>query len=331
MPLSKLQSADRAGSNAQPAVPAGPLICIVGPTGAGKTAAALDIARFLQAEARSCVVINADSRQLYTDFPLITAQPSPAERAVCPHGLYGYVPSHEKSSAGQWQARAEACLKQAQFEGHMPLVVGGTGLYIKALLDGIVDIPACNAAISARLQAECAHSGPALLHERLSTIDLAYAQRIHPNDRQRIVRALEVWESTGKTFSWWHGQQVPPSPRPVLRLGIGLPLDELTPLLNRRVDAMLEAGALNEALAAWKNCPNPQAPAWNSIGCAELAAWIMGQKSWEQCVAEWKQKTRAYAKRQLTWFKADGRIHWLSPTNSPLGLVKEFLAQVSER
>lgn len=289
------------------------LICLAGPTGCGKTAAALRLARLLGRAGRSAVVVNADSRQVYADFPLITAQPSAEERAACPHLLYGYLPTTDKSSAGRWADRARAALARVDAEGGVPLLVGGTGLYLKALLDGMADIPAPDPAVSARLLDECEARGAPALHARLTDIDPVYAARIHPHDRQRIVRALEVWESTGKTFTWWHAHTPPPPPRPVLRLGVGLPLDELTPLLRARILAMLEAGALDEARVALARCPDTSAPGWSGIGCAELAAHLDGRLSLDACVELWTRNTRAYAKRQWTWFRADDRILWQRP------------------
>lgn len=288
-------------------------ICLVGPTGSGKTAAALHLARLLREQGLAPTVINADSRQVYADFPIITAQPSREERAVCPHLLYGYLPTTDKSSAGRWTDRARRALAEVTARGGVPLLVGGTGLYLKALLDGMADIPAPDPAVSARLLEECQEQGSVALHKRLGVVDPAYAARIHPHDRQRIVRALEVWESSGKTFTWWHAQTPPPLDAPILRLGIGLPLEELTPLLRGRILSMLQAGALDEARSALRRCPDTRAPGWTGIGCAELAAHLNGGLDLTACVDLWTRNTRAYAKRQWTWFRADDRILWLRP------------------
>ena len=144
-------------------------------------------------------------------------------------------------------------------------------------------------------------------------LDPAYAAKIHPNDSQRTVRALEVWESTGRTFTWWHEQTPPPAPYDVLRIGIGLPLQELTPFLERRISIMMDMGAMDEAIKALRLCPDIEAPAWSGIGCAETAAFLKGSISLEDCLDRWKRNTRAYAKRQWTWFRADKRILWHRP------------------
>lgn len=300
------------------------IICIAGPTGSGKTAASLHLAQTLMACGRQPVIINADSRQTYADFPIITAQPSPEERAVCPHLLYGYLATTEKSSAGRWAEKAADVIKSAIAKGQQPVLVGGTGLYLRALLDGMAEIPAPDPAVSARLDDECAKLGPQLLHQRLDTIDPDYAGRIHPNDRQRVVRALEVWESTGKTFTQWHHTTpdrgmlgialADKGELDILRLGVGIPLNELSPLLVTRIDAMLDAGALDEARTAMLRCPDTSAPGWTGIGCAETATYLNGTNSLSDCITQWGQNTRAYAKRQWTWFRADQRIRWYLPS-----------------
>nr|GBO96178.1 tRNA dimethylallyltransferase [Nitratidesulfovibrio sp. HK-II] len=289
------------------------VICLVGPTGAGKTAAALHLARTFGGG-----VVNADSRQVYRDFPIITAQPSPEERAVCPHLLYGFLPSTEKISAGVWTDRATAAIDElrqntSRPNGLLPLLVGGTGLYLKTLLDGIADIPRVDPAIGARLERECDALGAPALHARLAVIDPEYAARIHPNDRQRAVRALEVHEGTGHTLSWWHARPVPPPRFAALRMGMDMSLEELTPRLDRRIDLMLAAGALDEARAARAVCDDPAAPGWSGIGCAELYRHLTGELPCAEARLLWLRNTRAYAKRQLTWFRADRRIHWIRP------------------
>ncbi len=294
------------------------VICLVGPTGAGKTAAALHLARTFGGG-----VVNADSRQVYRDFPVITAQPSPEERAVCPHLLYGFLPSTEKISAGVWTDKATAVIDdlrraglrrdESRRDGLLPLLVGGTGLYLKTLLDGIADIPRVDPAIGARLERQCDDLGAPALHARLAAIDPEYAARIHPNDRQRTVRALEVHEGTGRTLSWWHARPVPPPRFAALRLGMDMSLDELTPRLDRRIGLMLEAGALDEARAARALCDDPAAPGWSGIGCAELYRHLTGELTLPEARLLWLRNTRAYAKRQLTWFRADRRIRWVRP------------------
>ena len=157
-----------------------PVVCLAGPTGSGKTALALHLARAL-----GCEIINADSRQVYADFPLITAQPSPEERAAAPHHLYGFLPSAQKISAGRWAAMAAAAAAKVRARGGVPLLVGGTGLYFQALLRGMAAIPAVAPEVTRRLEERLRAEGPEALHAALARADPAYAARIHPRDRQR--------------------------------------------------------------------------------------------------------------------------------------------------
>lgn len=295
-----------------------PLICIAGPTGAGKSAAALLLARELNG-----AIINADSRQVYADFPIITAQPNPEELALAPHHLYGFLPCREKISAGRYRELAEAKIAEVAANGQVPVLVGGTGLYFQALLQGMADIPPVPAEIHTAWQERCKAEGSAALHALLLEKDPGYARKIHPNDRQRVSRALEVMEATGKPFSWWHDEQsraAGPTPRPALLMGVGLPLADLEPLLGRRIELMLEAGAVAEAEKALQACPDRATPGWSGIGCAELGRFLAGEISLEDCKEQWRRNTRAYAKRQLTWFRARPGIAWHQP-----GQAKEML------
>lgn len=298
-------------------------VCLVGPTGVGKSALAIRLAREFDGE-----IVNADSRQVYRAFPLITAQPSSEERKACPHALYGFLDTQESLSAGAWAGLALKTAQAIADQGGLPLLVGGTGFYLRALTDGIATIPPVAPSLSARLAEECAKLGPGCLHARLAIIDPAYASRIHPNDRQRVLRALEVYESTGRTFSWWHAQTPPPLEADVLRIGIGLPLQTLTPQLAARVERMLEAGAAEEARREFARCPD-DGPGWSGIGCRELQAWLRGTCELEQARELWIKNTRAYAKRQLTWFNADERIRWFTPDDLAAvpGFIRKWLHQ----
>ena len=285
-----------------------PVICLAGPTGSGKTAAALALADALNGE-----VINADSRQVYADFPCITAQPTQEERAHCPHHLYGFLPTAQKISAGRWADQAAALARQILDKGKTPLLIGGTGLYFNTLLHGTAQIPPVEAALTQALTARIEAQGPAHLHAHLALVDPEYAARIHPNDRQRIVRALEVLEATGRPFTWWHknAMSAPLCTGPLLVLDA--PLTWLEPRLARRLDMMLQNGALEEARAALEICDDDAAPGWSGIGCAEALAFLRGRLNFDECRSLWLRNTRAYAKRQLTWFRARSEAVWLPP------------------
>ena len=285
-----------------------PVICLAGPTGSGKTAAALAMAHALDGE-----VVNADSRQVYADFPLITAQPSTEEHACCPHHLYGFLRTENKISAGRWADAATNQVRDILARGKTPLLVGGTGLYFQALLRGMAQIPPVDPQLTALLTARVEAEGTAPLHAELQACDPAYAAKIHPNDRQRIIRALEVSQSTGRPFTWWHSNSMssPLCAGPLLTLNATL--EWLEPRLARRLDLMLEHGALDEARAAMGRCADPAAPGWSGIGCAETLAHLQGRLSLRDCRQQWLHNTRAYAKRQLTWFRARPEAVWLPP------------------
>ncbi len=296
------------------------LICIVGPTGAGKTAASLHLAaRFGGA------VVNCDSRQVYAGLGVTTAQPSAQERAQCPHLLYGFLEPDRELSAGAYAEHAANALDSLKEKGLTPLLVGGTGLYLKALLEGLDEIPAVPAEVRERVRDAYAAHGPEAMHARLAAVDPEYAAKIHPNDRQRVTRALEVHAATGRAFSSWHGRRRAPSPYAAVKLGIALPADASSDRLARRIDLMLEAGAVEEVRRVLEGYP-PEARALTGIGCAELAAHLRGELTLDEAKALWLKNTRAYAKRQMTWFRKDKEIAWFAPDQA-----KEAAVLVEER
>ena len=288
-----------------------PVICLAGPTGCGKTEAAIQLAHALDGE-----IVNADSRQVYARFPLITAQPSPEEQAACPHHLSGFLPTDRKISAGRWAERAVAAVRDILARGRTAIVVGGTGLYFQTLLHGIAAIPPVPPEVTARWEARLAQEGAPALHALLASHDPAYAARIHPNDRQRIVRALEVHSATGRPFSWWHdhAMSAPFCAGPLFYMAPTL--DWLTPRLARRIDLMLRNGALDEARAARQDNDDPAAPGWSGIGCAEVLAHLRGELTLDACRQLWLHHTRAYAKRQLTWFRGRPQARPCPPADS---------------
>ncbi|MCL1984819.1 MAG: tRNA (adenosine(37)-N6)-dimethylallyltransferase MiaA, partial [Betaproteobacteria bacterium] len=204
------------------------VVCIAGPTGTGKSVAALHLAAVLGGE-----VINADSRQVYADFPVITAQPGSEEQLLCPHHLYGFLSITEQINAGHWTRLATAKIAACVARGRLPLLVGGTGLYIRAITRGMADIPSVKPEVARCLEEAYTRQGPQVLHARLHEVDPLYAARTHAHNRQRVLRALGVWECTGQTFSWWHDQG---GGRPfchALLLVLRTNLGELTPRLER--------------------------------------------------------------------------------------------------
>ncbi|MBQ7456271.1 MAG: tRNA (adenosine(37)-N6)-dimethylallyltransferase MiaA [Desulfovibrio sp.] len=286
-----------------------PVLCLAGATASGKTSLALAMAKALGG-----AIINADSRQIYADFPLICAQPTPEEQAQAPHYLYGILPSTAKISAGEWCHLAHDAIVSARKQHLVPILVGGTGMYFQALLHGIVPIPPIDPALRATLEARMDAEGPLALYGELEACDPSYAKSIHQNDRQRIVRALEVFHQTGHPFSWWHHQkslQQPFCQGPLYVIAASL--DWLEPRIRARIDSMMESGALKEAKEAFARCPNTEAPAWSGIGCWELLAYLRGRVSLDEALALWCKHTRAYAKRQNTWFRGRKEAIFFQP------------------
>ncbi|MCJ2163694.1 MULTISPECIES: tRNA (adenosine(37)-N6)-dimethylallyltransferase MiaA [unclassified Pseudodesulfovibrio] len=304
-----------------------PIICLLGPTGTGKTAAAIAISERLPAS-----VINFDSRQVYRDFPIITAQPDEDEKAACPHHLYGFLSTEEKMTAARLKELAEDKIREVRAQGRLPVLVGGTGLYLRSLLSGIAPIPEISAEVREQVLARVRSEGPQALHGELVNNDPEYAARIHPNDTQRNARAAEVFLATGRNMTWWHTQsEHTPAPFEPLKIGMRIPLNDLEPHLARRIGLMVEQGAVDEARAAFKRCPDPDAPGWTGIGCAELLAFLREETTLDQAREQWVRNTRAYAKRQITWFNKETDIHWFSPGENQAiaDLVEAWLAERS--
>ncbi|WP_319584623.1 tRNA (adenosine(37)-N6)-dimethylallyltransferase MiaA [uncultured Pseudodesulfovibrio sp.] len=302
-----------------------PIVCLLGPTGTGKTAAAIAIADRLPAS-----VVNFDSRQVYRDFPVITAQPDDDERAACPHHLYGFLPTDEKMTAARFVELAVDKIEEVRGEGRLPILVGGTGLYLRSLLSGIAPIPEIPENIRREVLDRVAKEGPQPLHAELLKVDPDYAAKIHPNDTQRNARAAEVYLATGRTMTWWHTESDHvPAPYDALKVGMRISLADLEPHLEARIDVMLERGALDEARTAFEHCADPDAPGWSGIGCAELLGFLRGESTMLEAREKWVKNTRAYAKRQITWFNKEADIHWFAPgENGPVAdLVEGWLAE----
>ena len=300
------------------------VLCLLGPTGAGKTEAALALA-----EAFHGAVVNFDSRQVYRELPVTTAQPTPGEQAACPHLLYGFLPCNESVSAGAYADMAAPLIQGIAREGRTPILVGGTGLYLRALLEGLARIPDTPAHVREAVQRRWDEEGGLAMHERLAQADPAYAAKVHFNDRQRVTRALEVLETTGRTFSQWHASAVTPLDAACLKMGIGLEKPLLDKRLALRIEAMLEAGALEEVCRAMEACGGLDAPGLSGIGCAELAAHLRGGLSLGAAKALWLSNTKAYAKRQMTWFKKEPDVRWFGPgqAREMIGYAKAWLQQ----
>jgi len=276
-------------------------ILIAGPTASGKSRLAIEIATL-----RNGVVINADSMQVYAELRAVTARPSAEDEARVPHRLYGYVPARTRYSVGQWLVDVAALLDEARGHAMLPILVGGTGLYFKALTEGLATIPPVPAEVRKALGIETGGADTASLHARLGAVDPETAAVVRPSDRARILRALEVFEATGQSLAAW--QRAAPAPPLVPPDGaerIVLAPDRA--LLHERIGARAERlvgdGALPEVQALAVLGLDPALPAMKAIGVRELISHRNGDVSLDEAIAAIKTETRRYAKRQMTWFR----------------------------
>lgn len=275
-------------------------ILIAGPTASGKSAAALALAERLGG-----TVINADSMQVYRELAILTARPAEGELKRVPHRLYGAVAADEPYSVGRWLEDAARAMAEAEGEGRVPILVGGTGLYFKALMEGLAPVPDVPREIREHWRAQAEKLGAEGLHRELAARDPGMAARLRPTDPHRIARALEVIDATSVSLSEWQGAGVAPvlAPEAVLRLVIAPEREALYAAIDRRFEAMIEAGAIEEVRALLALGLDPGLPAMRAHGVRELAAYLSGSSSRDEAMAKAKTETRRYAKRQMTWLR----------------------------
>ncbi|UAK24844.1 tRNA (adenosine(37)-N6)-dimethylallyltransferase MiaA [Sphingomonas nostoxanthinifaciens] len=272
------------------------LALIAGPTASGKSARALTLAE----DARG-TIINADATQVYRDLRILSARPDANEEARAPHRLFGHRDGADACSAADWAAEAEAAIAEAHAAGRLPILVGGTGLYIRTLLDGIAPVPEIDPAVRAEVRA----LPTATAHAALTNEDPAAAARLHPNDTSRIQRALEVIRATGRPIEDWRTERVG-GIRGAVALTIEVidpPVAELYARCDTRVDRMIAAGGLDEVAALVARGLDPALPVMRAIGVAPFAASLAGTLALSAAINEVKQATRNYAKRQRTWLR----------------------------
>jgi len=286
-------------------------VLIAGPTASGKSALALALA-----EQTGGMVINTDSMQVYRDLRVLTARPTVEEEALAPHRLYGHVDASINFSAGAWVTDAAKMLGEARGQNRLPIFVGGSGLYFKALTRGLSAVPPIPTEIRDGVRARFERDGVEALHDELARRDPVSAERLKPRDRSRIARALEVVEATGRSLTDWHREGLPPllprSEFSALFLSPGR--EALYARIDARFDAMLKAGALEEVerLAARKL--DPLLPAMKAHGVPALIRHLAGELSLEEAATIGRADTRHYAKRQFTWFRHQlPEFEWMTP------------------
>jgi tRNA dimethylallyltransferase len=276
------------------------VVIIAGPTASGKSGLALALA-----ERFNGTIINADSQQIYRDLRIVTARPDAAAEARVPHRLYGYVDAAERGSVARWRASAETEIGNAIGAGRLPFVVGGTGLYLRALLDGLAPIPDIPEAIRAEAASLYAALGGAAFRDRLARLDPAVAARLPPGDRQRLMRAWEVVRATGVPIGLWHRQMAPVATARYRTAAILLmpPREAIYAACDARFAAMVAAGALDEVATLAARRLSPELPAMKAVGVPEILAHLRGHISLADAIAGGQRATRRYAKRQMTWFR----------------------------
>lgn len=301
------------------------VVAIVGPTASGKTALSLELAARLGAE-----IINADALQVYRGLDIGTAKPSLEERRGIPHHLIDILDPEESYSAGEFARRARAAIADIASRGRPALVVGGSGLYLRALFDGLKELPRHQPEVRLALQAELAEKGLPRLYEELGEVDLETARKLRPGDTQRILRALEVYRSSGKTLAWWLAQESGEAPIGRLMIGLTLPRTILYDRIAVRVRDMVRRGWVYEVAALLECGTSPSAPAFQAIGYRQVVEHLEGRSTLEAATGEVILATRHYAKRQETWFRRERDLVWFQGPQ-PDGAVQFLLQELEKR
>lgn len=277
-----------------------PLIVLAGPTGSGKSELALRLAQTLGGE-----IVNYDSVQIYRGFDIGSAKPSLAERALVPHHLYDIVDADEEFNAADYgRVAREVCARIER-----PILAGGTFFYLRALLSGLPEMPGRDEDVRARIRRIAASArGAARLHRWLSKIDPRSGRKIAPADRHRVERALEVWITSGRPISSWEAEA--DEELPSIKLGLRVQRERLTAILDRRAEEMFRAGVVEETRALLERFPATARP-FGTIGYKEAVAVVRGELSQAEAIAETARRTRAYAKRQMTWLRSERNVQWV--------------------
>ncbi|MBN2415839.1 tRNA (adenosine(37)-N6)-dimethylallyltransferase MiaA [bacterium] len=283
-----------------------PVIIIVGPTASGKTGLAIDVAEHLSGE-----IVSADSRQIYRYMDIGTAKPSPEELARIPHHCIDIRDPDEYFSAGEYSRLARGTIDSLHHYGTAAVVAGGSGLYIKALVEGMFSGGGGDRDLRRQLKEEAERKGLSVLYERFRRIDPAGAAKIHPNDKRRIVRALEVFAVSGQPISKLQREKTVPAGFTPLYFGLDWPRDLLYRRIEERAESMMDAGLVREVETLLDMGFHPALNSMNSVGYKEIISYLRGEVSRAGALDLIKRNTRRYAKRQLTWLRSVGAVTWL--------------------
>ena len=301
---------------------------IVGPTAAGKSSLAMEVA-----QRSNCEIVNADSRQFYRGMDLGTAKPSAEDRRRVPHHLIDVRTPDQSLDVAEFAQMARAAIEEIAARGRNPLVVGGSGLYLRVIRGGIFRGPAASAEIRDRLAKIAGERGAAHLHQQLREIDPEAANRIGVNDLYRIVRAIEVFELTGENISAHQRRhRFADNGYDILTVGVEVERQKLYEAIDRRFDAMVAAGLVSEVRALIEAGYSPERPPLSTIGYKQIAAHLRGEIALADAIAQAKQESRRLAKRQITWFRREPEIVWLDAergAQDALALFEKFFAMSS--
>ena len=296
-----------------------PLLVLVGPTAVGKTALSLQLA-----ERFNCEIISGDSMQVYRGMDIGTAKVTPSERAVVPHHLIDIREPHEPFSVSDFHKLATEAIADIHRRGKLPFIVGGTGLYIQSVCYNYsYDDRGADEALRDRWRAYAMEHGAQALHDRLREIDAATADRLHPNDQRRIIRALEIAETSGSTLAEQLGRQDRTSPYDCLFIGLTMEREQLYRRIEQRVDLMMDAGLRDEVAELLRSGLNVHDTAMQAIGYKEIAAHLAGRLELDEAVELIKRDSRRFAKRQLSWFRRMNEIEW-TDMSAPLNFYEKL-------
>ncbi|MCD4814289.1 tRNA (adenosine(37)-N6)-dimethylallyltransferase MiaA [bacterium] len=295
------------------------IIVIAGPTASGKTDFAIQLSKHLESE-----VISADSRQIYRQLDIGTGKPSGEQLSAVKHYMVSRIEPEKIMTADQFSNAAEKIMHTIHVSGKICLVVGGTGLWIRALIDGLASLPPADATFRKKMKQTAKNEGNAYLYAMLVKVDPESAIRLHPSDQLRVIRALEIQHLSGLPASKIKQQATTTENKSALWLGMDVPRDMLYQRAEQRIERWLDLGWLDEVRQLLGKGISPETPAMQALGYSHLIKHILGEYTYEKAVEFIKRDTRRYIKRQLTWFKAEKRMHWIDPATPPQAIERHF-------